>query len=67
MTRVVEYYWQVAPEFNSASVSLSLLDFGLPIAIGGVFLAIFAVNLRGLPLLPVNDPGLAKALAHHVH
>ena len=48
-------------------MSLSLLDFGLPIAIGGVFLAIFAVNLRGRSLLPVNDPGLAKALTHHVH
>jgi hypothetical protein len=66
-TRIVEYYWQVAPEFNSSSMSLSLLDFGLPIAIGGIFLAIFAVNLRGRSLLPVNDPGLAKALAHHVH
>jgi hypothetical protein len=66
-TRIVEYYWQVAPEFNSASVNLSLLDFGLPIAIGGIFLALFAVNLRGRSLLPVNDPGLAKALTHHVH
>jgi hypothetical protein len=66
-TRVVEYYWQVAPEFNPGSMNLTLLDFGLPIAIGGVFLALFAVNLRGHALLPLNDPGLAKALTHHVH
>jgi hypothetical protein len=65
-TRVVEYYWQVSPEFNH-SVTLGLVDVGLPIAIGGAFLALFAVNLRGMSLLPVNDPGLAKALAHHVH
>jgi hypothetical protein len=66
-SRVVEYYWQVAPEFNSASMTVSLMDIGLPIAIGGVFLALFAVNLRGQSLLPVNDPDLSKALALHVH
>src|SRR5262245_23278312 len=66
LTRVVEYYWHVAPEF-SPQVNLGLVDIGLPIAIGGVFLALFAVNLRTRPLLPLNDPGLAKALALHVH
>ena len=63
-TRIVEYYWQVAPEFNSQSVNLSLLDFGLPIAIGGIFLAIFAVNLRGMSLLPVNDPKGEETFGH---
>ena len=66
-TRVVEYYWQVAPEFNSASMTISLLDIGLPIAIGGIFLGVFAVHLRRRSLLPVGDPDLPKALALHVH
>jgi len=66
-TRIVEYYWQVAPEFNSASMTISLLDIGLPIAIGGIFLGFFAVHLRARSLLPVGDPDLARALALHVH
>lgn len=65
--RIVDYYWHVAPEFHEAGVSLGLLDFATPIAIGGVFLALFAANLQKHPLLPVHDPGLAKALVHHVH
>lgn len=67
-TRVVEYYWHVAPEFHTGSMSLSLLDVALPILLGGVFVALFAMQLRSQPsLLPVHDPGLEKALTHHVH
>jgi hypothetical protein len=65
--RLVDYYWHVAPEFHESGLSIGLLDFALPIAIGGIFLALFAVNLRGRSLLPLNDPGLAKALTHQVH
>jgi hypothetical protein len=65
--RVVDYYWHVAPEFHTEGLSVDLLDFALPIALGGVFIALFAVNLKARSLLPVNDPGLPKALAHHVH
>jgi hypothetical protein len=65
--RVVDYYWHVAPEFHHDGLTLGILDFATPIAVGGVFLALFAANLRKYSLLPVNDPGLPKALAHHVH
>ena len=67
MARLVDYYWHVAPEFHGEHLTVSLLDIGLPIAIGGIFLGFFAKHLRGYSLLPVNDPGLPKALAHHVH
>ncbi len=67
IARVVDYYWHVAPEFHESGLSIGLLDFALPIAMGGIFLALFAANLQGRSLLPVNDPGLAKALTHHVH
>jgi hypothetical protein len=66
VSRIVEYYWHVAPEFRP-NVSIGLMDIGLPIALGGIFLALFAINLRGYSLLPVNDPGLPKALTLHVH
>ena len=65
--RVVDYYWHVAPEFHKEGLDLGVLDFATPIAIFGVFLALFAANLRKHSLLPVNDPGLEKAIAHHVH
>jgi hypothetical protein len=67
LARVVDYYWHVAPEFHGEHLTIALVDIGLPIAIGGVFLGFFAKHLRGYSLLPVNDPGLPKALAHHVH
>jgi len=67
VARIVEYYWHVAPEFHTDGLSIGLLDFAVPIAIGGIFLALYAGNLKARSLLPVNDPGLAKALAHHVH
>ncbi|MEW6319536.1 MAG: hypothetical protein AB1635_00445 [Acidobacteriota bacterium] len=65
--RVVEYYWHVAPEFHAAGVNVTLLDVALPLALGGVFVTLFAMQLKGRPLLPLNDPGLEKALTHHVH
>ena len=65
--RVVDYYWHVAPEFHKEGLSIGVLDLFTPIAVGGVFLALFAANLRKYSLLPINDPGLAKALVHHVH
>ncbi len=65
--RFVEYYWHVAPELHTDGLSLSVLDVALPVALGGIFLTLYAMQLRGRPLLPLQDPGLDKALAHHVH
>jgi len=64
--RVVDYYWQVAPEFHK-TLSASVIDVALPIALGGVFLTLYAMRLKSHPLLPLHDAGLEKALTHHVH
>ena len=66
LMRIVDYYWQVAPEFNP-TLSVSIADLALPVALGGIFLTLFAIRLKSLPLLPVHDAGLEKALTHHVH
>jgi hypothetical protein len=66
LMRVVDYYWQVVPEFHE-TMSPTLLDAALPIALGGIFLTLYAMRLRSQPLLPVHDAGLEKALTHHVH
>jgi hypothetical protein len=64
--RVVDYYWQVVPEFHD-TMSPTLLDAALPIALGGIFITLYAMRLGSQPLLPVHDAGLEKALTHHVH
>ena len=67
VSRVAEYFWHVAPELHRDGMSISLLDVALPLAIGGIFIALFVGQLGGRSLLPVNDPDLDKALHHHVH
>jgi hypothetical protein len=66
LMRIVDYYWQVVPEFRE-NLSLSVVDLALPIAVGGIFLTLYALRLKSQPLLPVHDEGLEKALTHHVH
>jgi hypothetical protein len=65
--RLVDYFWHVAPEFHQDGLIIGILDIATAIALGGIFLALFAANLKKHPLLPVHDPGLPKAIAHHVH
>jgi hypothetical protein len=66
LMRIVDYYWQVAPEFNK-TLSVTVADIGLPVALGGIFFTLYAMRLKSMPLLPVHDAGLEKALTHHVH
>lgn len=65
--RLVDYYWHVAPEFHQDGLSVGIVDIGLPIALGGIFVMLFAMQLKGRPLLPLHDEGLTKALTHHTH
>jgi hypothetical protein len=65
--RLVDYFWHVAPEFHQDGLVVGLLDLATPLAVGGVFLALYAANLKKFSLLPVQHTGLPKALAHHVH
>lgn len=64
--RVVDYYWHVAPEFHP-NLSVGLIDIALPIALGGIFVMLFAMQLKGRPLLPLQDADLGKTLTHHTH
>jgi hypothetical protein len=38
-----------------------------PAGIGGIWLAYFAWQLKGRPLLPLGDPELAEAIEHGEH
>ena len=63
--RLVDLYWMTRPEFTSRA--FPWLDFVVPIALFGLWLGFFAMNLKQRPLLPLGDPKLAEAIAHHEH
>src|SRR5216683_1812124 len=48
--RIVDLFWLSRPEFTSNAVP-SWLDFAAIIALGGIWLAVFAANLKSQPLL----------------
>jgi len=64
--RLVDLYWMTRPEFTSRAVP-TWLDIVVPIALIGLWLGMFAMNLKQRPLLPVGDPNLSEALAQHEH
>ena len=61
--RVVDLFWLVRPEFPHAGLDLHWLDFTLPIGIGGVWLGVFARQLKTRPLLPLGEPEVREMLA----
>jgi hypothetical protein len=64
--RLVDLFWMTRPEFTSRAVP-TWLDVVLPIAFGGLWLGLFAFNLKQMPLLPLGDPKLGEAIEHHEH
>ena len=60
--RWFDLYWLAAPAFSPAGPAFHWLDAVLPIAIGGLWVGLFAGQLRRRPLLPLNDPFLPEAL-----
>ena len=64
--RLVDLFWMTRPEFTSNAMP-TWLDVVLPLALGGLWLAYFAFNLKQHPLLPLGDPDLSEILEHHEH
>ena len=64
--RLVDLFWMTRPEFTSRALP-SWLDLVLPIALGGLWLGLFAFNLKQYPLLPIGDPNLEEVFEHHEH
>jgi hypothetical protein len=61
--RVVDLFWLVRPEFPATGFPLHWLDLTLPIGLGGVWLGMFARQLKTRPLLPVGEPEVQQWLA----
>lgn len=60
--RLVHIYWLVMPVFTP-TLSIHWLDVALPLAIGGLWLAIFAWHLKRHLLVPVNHPKFQEDLS----
>jgi len=61
--RLVEAFWIVQPTFH-ASISIHWLDIVTPLAIGGLWFALFIRQLLARPLLPLYEPKLEGEKAH---
>jgi hypothetical protein len=61
--RVVELFWLVKPEFpGEEGLSVHFLDLAATLGIGGIWLFVFAHQLKGRPPLPVGEPEIRALL-----
>ena len=62
--RLVDLIWLVAPTFEHHGFPVHWMDVAIPVGLIGVWLFLFARQLRSRALLPVNDPYFKEAFAH---
>ncbi|HXW03640.1 MAG TPA: hypothetical protein VD833_00295 [Vicinamibacterales bacterium] len=67
LMRLIDLVWLVAPNFEHHGFPLHWMDLVLPIGLIGLWLFMFARNLRSQALLPLNDPYFKEAFAHEAH
>jgi hypothetical protein len=65
--RLVDLYWMTRPEFTRSAVP-HWLDIVVPVALMGLWVGFYAMNLKQRPVLPLGDPQLEEVLVpHHEH
>lgn len=62
--RFVDLMWLVMPSYYKQGFRITWLNFSVPLAIGGLWTAMFLRELRSRPLLPVGAPNLESAIEH---
>jgi hypothetical protein len=62
LSRLLDLFWLIAPEFHPQGITVSWLDIVLPLALGAIWLGCFIWQLRGRPILPLHDPQFGEAL-----
>jgi hypothetical protein len=62
--RWLDLVWQVEPAFSPERFTFHWLYLAAPLAVGGLWVAAWAAELKKRPLLPLHDPWLPEALAH---
>ena len=61
LIRLVDVYWITEPAFYGQHLRVHWMDFMTPLAVGGLWLAVFFWRLNSRPLVPVGDPRLQGA------
>jgi hypothetical protein len=62
--RFVDMMWIVMPSYYQRGFRLSWMNFTVPLAMGGLWIAVFARELTKRPLLPPRAPALERAIEH---
>jgi hypothetical protein len=66
--RLLDLIWLVEPTFRPGTAfPIHWMDLAVPLGLAGVWLFLFARNLRSRAILPVNDPYFREAFAHEAH
>jgi hypothetical protein len=66
--RLVDVIWLVEPQFRPGTgFPIHWLDVTVPVGLIGIWMFLFARNLRSRALMPVNDPYFKEAFAHEAH
>ncbi len=60
-------WWTIVPTYRAEHFAVHWLDLVAPLAIGGIWVAYFIVQLKGKPLLPRRDPRFLEAFANEHH
>jgi len=61
--RLIDLFWIIEPA-RRPDLQIHWLDFAAPIGMGGIWIAVFIWQLKGRPLLPLNDPQLQVVMKH---
>ena len=65
LVRILDLYWLVAPDLaghGAHALAVHWLDVALPVGMGGLWLAAFARQLKGRPIIPVGEPEIRELL-----
>lgn len=65
--RFVDLFWIVMPQVYTTGFRINWMNFTVPLALGGLWMAAFLWQLKRRPLLPLGAPNLERALTHGEH
>ncbi len=60
--RLLDLFWLIAPETHHEGLAISWMDLVIPATLLSLWIAIYVMQLRQRPLLPVHDPQFEEAL-----
>jgi hypothetical protein len=63
VAHIAEIFWVIAPTFYRNGISIHWTDFVAWLGIGGIWLGVFAGNMKRHPLLARNDPQIENSIA----